>query len=161
MALVVKNLPASAGDITDMFNPRWERSSGGEHSNPLHYSCLESPMDRGAWWSTVHRVAKSQTWLKQFSACTHTHTRKFEEYYILIILVLINSANPWKRKNSFNKNHSPTKARGWIGGSNNMLMGLFLVDPLSWMWKGRCTHNGLTYHFICLSLNFLMWKASD
>ena len=53
--------PASAGDITDMFNRRWERSSGGEHSNPLHYSCLESPMDRGAWWSTVHRVAKSQT----------------------------------------------------------------------------------------------------
>ena len=35
--------------------------SGGGHGNPLQYSCLENPMDRGAWWATVHGVAKSQT----------------------------------------------------------------------------------------------------
>ena len=35
------------------------RSFGGEHSNPLQYSCLENPMDRGAWWATVHGVAKN------------------------------------------------------------------------------------------------------
>ena len=40
-------------------------------SNPLQYSCLESPVDRGAWWATVHGVAKSQT---QLSTHTHTHT---------------------------------------------------------------------------------------
>ena len=40
------------------------RSPGGGHGNPLQYSCLENPMDREAWWATVHRVAKSQTWLK-------------------------------------------------------------------------------------------------
>ena len=39
-------------------------SGGGGHGNPLQCSCLENPMDRGAWWATVHRVAKSQTRLK-------------------------------------------------------------------------------------------------
>ena len=43
------------------------RSPEGGHSNPLQYSCLENPTHRGAWWATVHRVAKSQTWLKQLS----------------------------------------------------------------------------------------------
>ena len=47
--------------------PGWGRSPGGGHSNPLQYSCLENPMDRRAWWATVHRVAKSQTWLKWLS----------------------------------------------------------------------------------------------
>ena len=51
--------------------PWFGRSPGGGHSNPLQYSCLENPMDRGAWWATVHRVAKGQTQLKQLS--TH-HT---------------------------------------------------------------------------------------
>ena len=39
--------------------PGWERSPGGGHGNPLQYSCVENPKDRGAWWATVHRVAKS------------------------------------------------------------------------------------------------------
>ena len=43
--------------------PGLERSSGGGHSNPIQYSCLENPMDRGAWWATVHEVTKSQTQL--------------------------------------------------------------------------------------------------
>jgi len=56
--LVVKNLPAYAGDIRD---PRLGRSPEGGHGSPLQYSCPENPMDRGAWWATLHRVAKSQT----------------------------------------------------------------------------------------------------
>ena len=68
MQLVVKNLPANARDIRDEGSiPGSGRSPGGEHSNPLQYSCLENPMDRGAWRATVHRVAKSQTRLKQLS----------------------------------------------------------------------------------------------
>ena len=43
--------------------PGLGRSPGGDHGNPLQYSCLENPIDRGAWWTTVHRVAKSQTQL--------------------------------------------------------------------------------------------------
>jgi len=62
VALVVKNLPASAGDKKDMGSiPRSGKSAGGGHDNPLHYSCLENSMDRGGWWATVHRVSKSLT----------------------------------------------------------------------------------------------------
>ena len=57
---MVKNSPANAGDIRDEdLIPGWERSSGGGNGNPLQYSCLENPMDRGAWRATVHGVAKS------------------------------------------------------------------------------------------------------
>ena len=50
MALAVKNPPANAGDIRDMGSvPGSGRSPRGGHGNPLHYSCLENPMDRGAW----------------------------------------------------------------------------------------------------------------
>ena len=71
VVLVVRNLPASAGDIRDMGSiPGLGRSPGGGDGNLLQYSCLENPMDRGVWWAAVHRVAKSQTWLRWFS--THT-----------------------------------------------------------------------------------------
>ena len=50
-----------------------ERSSGGGHGNPFHYSCLENPMDRGAWQVAVHGVIKSWTWLKWLSMHAHTH----------------------------------------------------------------------------------------
>ena len=60
MVLVVKNLPANAGDIRDVGSILGSgRSAGGKHGNPLQYSCLENSIDRGAWRVTVHRVAKS------------------------------------------------------------------------------------------------------
>ena len=56
---VVKNPPASAGDIGDMGSiPGLGRSPGEGNGNPFQYSCLGNPMDRGAWWATVHGVAK-------------------------------------------------------------------------------------------------------
>ena len=62
VALVVKNLPANARDIRDVGSvPGWGRSPGGGCGNLLQYSCLENPMDRGAWQATVPRVSKSQT----------------------------------------------------------------------------------------------------
>ena len=68
MVLVVKNLPANAGDIRDSGSvPGRGRSPGGGLSNPLQYSCLENSMDRGAWRTTVYRVVKSWTRLKQLS----------------------------------------------------------------------------------------------
>ena len=72
VALSVKNPPDNAGDIRDMgLIPGSESSPGRGHGNALQYSCLENPMDRGAWWATVHRVIKSSTGLKPLS--THTH----------------------------------------------------------------------------------------
>ena len=62
MALVVKNPPANAGEVRDVgLIPGLERSPGGGNSNPLQYSGLENPMDRGAWWATVHSIAQSDT----------------------------------------------------------------------------------------------------
>ena len=73
VALVVKNLPANAGDIRqEGLIPVLGRSSGGKHGNALHYSSLENPMPRGAWWAPIHRVAQSwtqlKTWLKRLSS---------------------------------------------------------------------------------------------
>ena len=49
-------------DVRDMGSvPVSGRSPGGGHGNPLQYSCLKNPMDREAWWATVHRVAESDT----------------------------------------------------------------------------------------------------
>ena len=62
VVLVVRNLPANEGDIRDVSSsPGLGRSPGGGHGNPLQYSCLENPMDRGAWWAMVHRVSELNT----------------------------------------------------------------------------------------------------
>ena len=72
MVLEVKNLPANAGDARDAgLIPGLGRAPGGGHGNPLQYSCLENPMDRGAWQDTIHRVAKSRTRLKPLSMHVH------------------------------------------------------------------------------------------
>ena len=68
---VVKNPPANGGDTRDVgLIPGLGRSPGGGHGNPFQYSCLVNPMDRGAWWATVHRIAKIWTQLK----CLSMHT---------------------------------------------------------------------------------------
>ena len=75
-----KEPPANAGDTRDANSiPGSGRSPGGGDGNPLQDSCLENPMDRGVWWATVHRVAKSRTWLKWLSthACSQKSVRKF------------------------------------------------------------------------------------
>ena len=56
---VVKKPSANAGDTSSI--PRLRRSPGEGNGNSLQYSCLENPVDRGAWWVTVHRVAESDT----------------------------------------------------------------------------------------------------
>ena len=64
MAPVVKNPPANAGDTRNTSSiPGLGRSSGGGNDNPLQYSFLEDPKDRGALWATVYGITKSQTWL--------------------------------------------------------------------------------------------------
>ena len=69
---MVKNPPVNAGDTREVGSiPRLGRSAGEGSGNPLQYSCLENPMDRRAWWATVHGITKSWT---QLSECVHTHT---------------------------------------------------------------------------------------
>ena len=84
VALVLKNPPANTGDIKDIGSILGlGRSPGGEHGNPLQYSCLENLMDRGAWQATVHRAANSQIQLKQFS----THGVRSAQVFLLISCV--------------------------------------------------------------------------
>ena len=65
MVLVVKNLPAKAGDVRNVGSlPGLGRSPGGGHDSPLQCSCLENPMNRGAWWTVIHGIAMSQIRLK-------------------------------------------------------------------------------------------------
>ena len=59
---MIKNLYANVRDVDS--NPGSGSSPGEGNGYPLQYSCLENPMDRGAWWAAVHGVAQSQTWLR-------------------------------------------------------------------------------------------------
>ena len=64
---MIKNPPASAGDASSVYASG--RSPGGGNGNPLQYSCLENPMDKGAWWATVHRVAKELDKTERLTTC--------------------------------------------------------------------------------------------
>ena len=87
-AQVVKNPPARAGDLRDVGStPGSGRSPGGGHGETLQCSCLENPMDRGAWRATVHGATKNQTRLKGLS--THvplmvTKSCNDEDSFILL-----------------------------------------------------------------------------
>ena len=80
---MIKNQPAKAGDAGDLGSiPALGRSPGVGLGNPLQYSCLENPTDRGAWWATVHGVAETQTRLS-----THTHARDTTELELFAALL--------------------------------------------------------------------------
>ena len=84
VVLVVKNLPANAGDIRDMGStPGLGRSPGEGHGNPLQYSCLGNPMERGAWWAIVHEVA--QSWTRLMWLSTHAQRWFPSLWYDLVI----------------------------------------------------------------------------
>ena len=72
VAQLVKNPPASAGDLGSV--PGLRRSPGGRNGNPLQYSCLENPMDRGTWQAADHGIAQSWTQLSIHTHTQHTHT---------------------------------------------------------------------------------------
>ena len=68
VALTVKKLPTNAGEVRNAgLIPGLRRSTGERNGNMIQYSRLGNPMDRGAWWATVHSVSKSRTQLKQLS----------------------------------------------------------------------------------------------
>ena len=80
VALVVKTLPTSEGDIRDVGSiPGSGRSPGGEHGSLLQYTCLENPMDRGAWQAMVHRVTQSQTHWRDLARVQHTWICPFQK----------------------------------------------------------------------------------
>ena len=81
--LVVKNLPANAADVRVMGSiSELGSSPRRKHGNPIQYSCLENPMERGAWLYMVHKIAKSQTQLSNYHFHKHTHIYGKRECYI-------------------------------------------------------------------------------
>ena len=85
----VKNLPANAGDAGDLgLIPGSGRSPGGGHGNPLQYSCLENPMDRGAWWAAVH---SGQRVRHDWSALAGTHLHCLPSKYVASIFYVVMS----------------------------------------------------------------------
>ena len=80
MTLVVKNPPANAGEVRDMGSITESGiSPGGGHGNPFQYSCLENPMDRGAWWAPVHRGLHRVGHYWSNLACLHVIVRNHGE----------------------------------------------------------------------------------
>ena len=86
---VVKYPPANTGDTGSILGS--ERSHGEGHSNSFQYSCLENPMDRGAWWATDHEVPKSWTWLSYWA-----HRGNFEKWASLVIQMVKNPPAMWE-----------------------------------------------------------------
>ena len=85
VAQLVKNQSVGDSPVGDLSSiPESGRSSGEGNGNPLQYSCLESSTDRGAWWATVHRVAKSGTQLKWLN----THIYDIYTYTVCIYLYI-------------------------------------------------------------------------
>ena len=100
VALVVKNPPANAGDRRNVsVIPELGRSPGGGHGNPLQYSCLENPMNRGNWRATVHGVAMSWTLLKWLSTQHHDYFGLFTKFcqmsFIMLCLVEFSDCFLW------------------------------------------------------------------
>ena len=87
---VVKNLPANAGDRRDSGSiPGSGRSPRGGHGNPLQYSWLENPTDRGAWRAMVHEVAQSQTWLKRLNTDARIKHVWAPRMFLLVCVCLV------------------------------------------------------------------------
>ena len=83
VALVLKNLPANAGDVKRFLGQEDPLEEGmATHSS----SCLENSLDRGTWWATVHRVAQSQTQLKQLITHAHNKSGYLQKYGLKTIL---------------------------------------------------------------------------
>ena len=84
---MVKNPPANAGDAGDTGLIPGSGKSPEGNGNPLQYSCLENPMDRGAWWATVHGVAKSQTRLRDQAQTKHIYRQEFTKRALKICIL--------------------------------------------------------------------------
>ena len=95
----MNNPPANARDMGLI--PVLKRSPGEEPGNPLQYSCLGNPMDRGAWWATVHGVAKSQTGQSTYA---HTHN----QYYVISADRHTNQLNKTKNSETDINKYVPT-----------------------------------------------------
>ena len=125
----VKASACNVGDLGSI--PGLGRSPGEGNGNPLQYSCLENPMDRGACWATVHRVAKSRTRLSDFTLPTRA---KMSYLYFTGVLGII-----------FHHGTLFLTKAGWIGGQVDILnffsVWYFMIPMCSW----KCSISHVQY----------------
>ena len=144
VVLVVKNLPANAGDTGDMgLIPGSGRSSGGGQGNPLQYSCLENPTDRAAWRATVHRVMKSWTRLSNWA---HTHTTMRGAGYAfqveVLIFKLLTCCTHWLPRFTNNYSHHQVVTHLYTQQKRMQGFGSFfgtLDKTILWLFNVFCT----------------------
>ena len=91
---VVQNPPANAGDATEAGS-----ITGEGNGNPLQYSCLENPLDRGAWWATVHGVPKSRRRLSTHRVAAATHTKSLYSSFYSFMFKIVHNINPFQNLN--------------------------------------------------------------
>ena len=133
MGLVVKNPPANVGDIRDtVLIFRSGRSPGGGHGNPLQYSYLENPMDRGAWWAIVRRVSKSWTQLKRLSTYSQPKLSIFLSSRMLLVSYLRTSFDFWLALLKININHCRPNSFALCGSLHLQCESCRLPQTFSW-----------------------------
>ena len=137
--LVIKNMPANAGAITDSgLIPEWERSPGVGNGNPHQYFCLEDPMNRGAWWATVHWVWLQSKHDWSDTAQAQTLASSIHRYlYMLLLLSRFSHvplcATPWMEAHRATLSLGFSRQEHWSG--------LPFPSPMheSEKWKGSCS----------------------
>ena len=140
MALVLKKRPANAGDVRDPdLLPGSGRSPWKGTGNPLQYSCLEDLMDRDDWWTTVHRVSKSRTWLKQLSmrAWVDWGWKEGETRVVFPLPPCINHCLQQQRQLLSGSSPSRLVSCLWVHQAFNYIM----LFPLSLWYERQCLSN--------------------
>ena len=98
---------------------------GEGNGTSLQYSCLENPMDRGAWWAAVHGVAKSQTWLSDFTFPSHFHALEKE-------MATHSSVRAWRIPAVYGVAQNRTWLK-WLSSSSSSHLGNFLFHINNWI----------------------------
>ena len=130
VVLVVKNPPPNVGDAREVgLIPGLGRSPGAVHGKPFQYSCLENPMDRGAWRTAVHRDAKSPTRVKQLNTQSRSEDVGLERLLVLC-------GTPWGLCHKYRHSSVCPGSRGW-GDDLSPMETIIprLPQPFPWAWS--------------------------
>ena len=115
-------------------------TSGEVNSTPLQYSCLENPMDRGVWWATVHGVAKSQTWLSNFSFTFHFHAL---EKAMAPHSSTLAWKTPWVEKPGGLPVYGVAQSQTWLKRRSSKPTSGYVLTWQGWLADGKSEQNSI------------------
>ena len=162
----VKASACNAGDLG--LTPGSGRPLGEGNGNPFQYSCLENPMDGGAWWATVHRVAKSQTRLSDLTFTSHFHAleKEMATHSSVLAWRIPGSGGAWwavvcgvAQSRTRLKRLSSSIAPGFPGGSDGEKSACSAGDPGSGRPLGEGNGNPLQYSCLENPRDREAWQA--